>query len=169
MRYLPVIVLIVAVQSCVKPPTYPIEPIIEFKSVSSGFIKSGQTDTITITFTDGDGDLWVQANPGDTCNQCALPQGDTSCFYLGGYNVFMIDSRDSCINYFATANIFPVGKFDDISGEISIIRAIDSKACFAPPQPGCPIDSVFFHIMIRDRAGNFSNVVKTTTIAIDGE
>ncbi len=162
-------VVIASVTACVKAPDYPIAPVIEFKSVSSEFLKSGYIDTITISFTDGDGDLGVSPSPGDTCNQCGLKNGDSTCLKLRGFNVFLIDNRDNCVGTFASANVEPEGKFKSISGEIDIIRAIDSKKCFAPPTPGCPKDTVIYSIIIRDRAGNFSNTVQSVPIIIDGE
>lgn len=160
---------LVVIAGCIKPPSYPNEPQIAFKSISSNYIKSGGVDTITFTFTDGDGDISVSPGPGDTCNLCGLKNGDSACFYMPGFNVFLIDSRDTCVSFYASANIEPKGKFDDISGEILVIRNINSQKCFAPPQPGCPLDEVVYTILLRDRAGNFSNAIKTPPITIDGE
>src|SRR3954465_7112905 len=51
------IFLIVA--SCKKPPTYPDEPSLEYKSLTFGQDSFGndETFTLTATFTDGDGDV----------------------------------------------------------------------------------------------------------------
>jgi len=163
------VMLLIGLAACVKPPVYPIEPEIEFKSVSSTFIKSGYLDTISFTFTDGDGDIGVNPSSADTCNPCGFKSGDSSCLKMRGFNVFLIDSRDTCVSSFASANIEQKGKYDDISGEIIVIRAIDSKKCFAPPTPGCPRDTVVYTIVLRDKAGHFSNAVKTPPIIIDGE
>jgi hypothetical protein len=163
------ILLILGLAACVKPPIYPMEPVIEFKSVSSSFVKSGYSDTITFTFTDGDGDIGVNPSAADTCNQCSFKTGDSTCLKMRGFNVFLIDIRDTCVGSFASANIEQQGRYDDISGEIAVIRAIDSKKCFAPPTPGCPKDTVVYTIILRDKAGNFSNAIKTTPIIIDGE
>lgn len=161
--------LILLLSGCVKPPTYPSQPQIEFKSVSSGYVYSGYTDTITISFTDGEGDIGVSSSPDDSCDFCSLKSSDSTCFNMKGFNVFLIDHRDTCISTFASANIETGSKYDDISGEIVIITAIDSKKCFATPQPGCPKDTVVYSIMIKDKAGNRSNIVQTTPIIVDGE
>ncbi|MCS6935599.1 MAG: hypothetical protein NZM35_10690 [Chitinophagales bacterium] len=158
-------VLFCAVWGCVKPPDYPIEPIITFKSLSATKVNSGQVDTIVFTFTDGDGDIGVNPGPGDTCDVCSYKRGDSSCFFMKGYNVFLIDSRDTCVSYYATANIEPKGKFDDLSGEVMVLRTINSQKCFAPP---CSIpDTVIYTILMRDKAGHFSNRIKTPPIYID--
>jgi hypothetical protein len=163
------LVISCALFACVKAPTYPIEPHIAFKSVSSAYLKSGYADTITFSFTDGDGDIGVNASSTDSCDQCSLKHGDSTCLKMGGFNVFLIDSRDTCVSFFASANIAQQGKYKGISGDIEVIRAIDSKKCFAPPQPGCPKDTVVYSIILRDMAYHFSNTVKTIPIIVDGE
>ncbi|MFN8287839.1 MAG: hypothetical protein U0V74_13870 [Chitinophagales bacterium] len=155
---------------CVKPPSYPIEPHIEFKSVSSSLIKHGYVDTITFSFTDGDGDIGVFPLPGDTCDLInALKQGDSSCLNMSGFNIYLIDDRDTSINAFATAYVIPKGKYKALSGDIQVLVGMYSKTCFAPPQQGCPKDSVTYAIIFRDLAGHRSNTIHTTPIVIDGE
>lgn len=161
--------VIVSISACVKAPTYPIIPTIEFKSVSSDLIKSGYTDTLIFSFTDGDGDIGVRPSASDTCDQCSLKHGDSTCLKMSGFNVFLIDSRDTCVGTFASADVEPVGNYKDISGEIVVIRAVDSKKCFVVPTPGCPKDTVVYTIILRDKAGHFSNAIKSTPIIIDGE
>jgi hypothetical protein len=160
--------LIAAVSGCVKPPSYPIVPHIEFKSVSSSLVKSGYTDTVTISFTDGDGDIGVNGSASDSCDICSYKHGDTTCFYSRGFNVFLIDSRDTCLGLNSTANIETSGKYNSLSGDILIITAIDSKTCQAPPDPNCPLDSLHYSIVIRDEAGHLSNFVKSSVIYVDG-
>lgn len=166
---LSILIILCVLSGCVKPPTYPSEPQIEFKSVSSNYVYSGYTDTITISFTDGEGDFGVTESPDDSCDFCSLKTGDSACLSLKGFNVFLIDHRDTCISTYASANIETGSKYDDISGEIVIITAVDSKKCFAPPQPGCPKDTVVYSILIKDKAGHRSNIVQTTPIIVDGE
>ncbi len=168
-RFIFVFLVIASISACVKGPSYPIEPVIKFKSVSSNYIKSGSVDTLTFTFTDGDGDIGINPSPGDTCNQCAFKDGDSSCLRMTGFNVIMIDSRDSCVSYYASANVEPTGKFKGIAGEILVIRAIDSKKCFAVPSPGCPKDTVIYTIILRDKAYHFSNAIQADPIVVDGE
>jgi len=165
----PLLFLLALISSCIKPPTFPIEPHIEFKSVSSNYVYSGYTDTLIVSFTDGDGDIGVSPSSNDSCDLCALKHGDSTCFNLSGFNVFLIDSRDTCISTYASANIQTGSKYADISGEIVIIATIDSKKCFAAPMPGCPKDTVVYSILIKDKAGHKSNIVQTTPIIVDGE
>lgn len=170
-KFLILIAFIAALSSCVKEPSYPIEPVIEFKSVSSDYVLTGYSDTLTVTFTDGDGDIGVNPDLNDSCpnSGCNVKLGDSSCFYSNSFNVFVIDSRDTCVATYASANVESTGKFKALSGEISIIVPVDSKKCFPAPAPGCPNETFFYWIVIRDKAGNFSNTVRTTDITVDGD
>lgn len=162
------LIAIAGISACVKAPSYPIEPSIEFVSIANGTIKSGGVDTITLSFKDGDGDIGVFAGITDTCDLCAFKTGDSSCLYAQAFNIFLIDSRDTCVSQFASADIEPSGKFDDIAGEVDIIQTIYSKKCFVPT-PGCPDDTVYYTAVLRDKAGHFSNFIKLPPIIIDGE
>lgn len=157
--------------SCVKAPDYPIEPQIAFVSVSSSLVKTGSEDTITFSFTDGDGDIGPRIS-GDTadCACCRLTSNDSSVLHDSYFNIFLIDNRDGCLQFFASARVNSNGKFPGLEGEIDVIRAIDTKKCSGPfPKPGCPIDTVIYSIMMRDRAGHFSNFIQTSQILVDGE
>ena len=164
-----VLIAVATLSACVKAPSYPIIPAIEFKSVSSSLIKSGYTDTITFSFTDGDGDIGVTPSSADTCDQCGLKHGDSTCLRMNGFNVFLIDSRDTCVGTYASPDVDFGGQYKAISGEVIVIRAIDSKKCFTVPTPGCPKDTVVYTILLRDKAGHFSNPTKTTPVIVDGE
>ena len=166
-QFLLLLVYIAALSSCVKEPSYPIEPVIEFKSVSADYINAGMADTITVSFTDGDGDIGVNPAADDSCDFCALKNGDSTCLRLSSFNVFIIDSRDTCVGTYASANIESSGKYKALSGEISIITAVDSKKCFAVPDPTCPNETFFYWVVIRDKAGHLSNIVRTSDITVD--
>ena len=71
---------IVLVPSCVQPPDYPKEPVIQYIGLSKTLMKqgTGYADSLLVTFsfTDGDGDL-------------GFPESDPTA------SVFIRDSRDS--------------------------------------------------------------------------
>lgn len=168
-RFIFLLLILAGLSACIKEPNYPVIPAIEFKSVSSALIKSGSTDTITFSFTDGDGDIGVNASAADSCNQCGLKSGDSSCLKLNGFNVFLIDSRDTCVGTFASPNVQIGNERKAISGEVQVVKAVDSKKCFVTPSPGCPKDTVIYTIYLRDKAGHFSNAIHTVPIVVDGE
>lgn len=168
-RLIFLLLVLAGLSACIKDPNYQVIPAIEFKTVSSALIKSGSTDTISFTFTDGDGDIGVNTTTADSCNQCGLKSGDSSCLKLNSFNVFLIDSRDTCVSTFASPNVQIGNQHKAISGEVQVIRAIDSKKCFVVPTPGCPKDTVIYTIYLRDKAGHFSNAIQTVPIVVDGE
>jgi hypothetical protein len=140
--------------SCLKPPDYPIEPVIEFVGVSKGAFRQGLTarDSVIVsfTFTDGDGDLGSNDS----------------------LNVFVTDSRDNFVaNQYRIPFIPEEGTANGISGEIFI--TIYSTCCYFPDNtPPCtpsvanPRDSLTYRIQIRDRADNWSNVIETSKIFV---
>ena len=159
------ILLACSLFSCVKPPSYSIIPHIEFQSVSSSHAPANLSDTITFSFTDGDGDIGVTSSSTDSItNTCALQQGDSSALHLPAFNVFLIDSRDQCISTYASANVQPAGKYKGISGTIQVITSMSNLKCLSCP---CAInDTVTYAIILKDLAGHLSNTVHTTPITV---
>lgn len=160
-------VLVTVLSSCIKAPTYPVIPHIEFKEVSSSIVRAGAIDTITFSFTDGDGDIGTFTSNSDTSDLCGLERGDSTALHSTSYNIFLIDNRDSCISPFASANIQSTSKNKGIKGEMVVITPIYSKHCFATPNPNCPVDTAIFSIMLKDMAGHQSNIIQSTPIVCD--
>lgn len=162
-----VALLISGISSCVKPPTYPDEPAIKFISVSKQNMMEGDSLLITISFTDGNGDIGAPDGTQtiDTLPfACKVPSGNSNFYYDPFKTMFILDERDSCyMSVYKAAYIEPKGKFDDISGEIAIISPPVACKKF-PPQA---LDSVRWEIRIRDRSGNFSNPVFTPYVTIN--
>ncbi len=140
--------------SCLKAPEYPIEPIINFISVSNNVMKqsqfNGDSTFITFGFTDGDGDLGDQDS----------------------VNIFVTDQR---IKINPTVYKIPFLKQNSgakgISGEIRI--RLFSDCCIYPngqipctPSTEFPTDTLIYSIFIKDRAGHQSNVIYTTPIVL---
>ncbi|MEM7573576.1 MAG: hypothetical protein AAF433_11770 [Bacteroidota bacterium] len=142
---------------CAEAPTYPDEPVITYEGMSSNEIfqfPSGVRDTLRIffSFTDGDGDLSrLDSNTND---------------------VFLFDSRfpdsPTRLNF---PDIEEEGTGNGISGDATIV--IDNFAlqlCCLRDDEICvqdqsfPVDQFRYSIQVRDRAGNFSNVIDTEEI-----
>jgi hypothetical protein len=164
------IILACTLFSCIKPPSYSIIPNITFQSVSSPNAYSGYSDTITFTFTDGDGDIGINTSStvdtGTVCNTCGIQHGDSSCLRLNAFNIFLIDSRDSCVSTFASANVQPTGKYKALSGNIQVIADVTQLKCFSCNSSCTTPDTVVYAIILRDMAGHFSNTIHTTPITI---
>lgn len=151
-------------QFCVKPPDYPNEPVIEFKSISKTQtfqdIDALPDDTIrlTFTYTDGDGDIGSMGS--DSVS-----------------SVFFVDRRDNSTLVPGDRLPFvePQGTGNGISGEISV-RLRRSCCIYIGPggiSQACEAaalaiarDTVTYEVFIRDRAGHESNRILTPPIVL---
>ena len=148
--------------TCSRPPEFPNEPIIEFIGLSKNTIiqsRSSQLpqDTIEISFkfTDGDGNL-----------------GNAD-----SVNIILTDSRDGFNHLFKIGEIAQLGEGKGIQGSIKLTLTNRSDTryfcCTFPntrltciPSTTYPKDSLYYSIKIKDRAGNWSNTIKTDNITI---
>ncbi len=148
--------LLVILFSCTQPPDYPPEPVIEFSHLSRGFMSQGfgpeDSIVMTISFTDGDGDL-----------------GSTD----DSLDVFVTDTRLDAAPLTYKLPFVPLqGTGNGISGDISI--TLPTTCCIFPNNipPPCntlatfPQDTVVYEVYIKDRAGNESNRVLTDDIIL---
>lgn len=158
------LVLALTCYACADAPDYPIEPVITYEGVSSTEVFSQSTrirDSLTIffSFTDGDGDLTgVDSTEVD---------------------IIITDSRDNRLERGLTfPDIDRDGTGNGISGEASIL--LDNIAfplcCindlgggdfeFCISNPNLIEQQTSYKIQVRDRAGNFSNIIETEQITI---
>ncbi len=154
-----VFLLALAMTYCVQPPDYPDEPVIEFVALSKNVMEQTTfgTDSVVITFdfTDGDGDLGFQ---------------DMSA------SIFIVDGRDSFMKpSYRIPYVEQEGTGNGISGTISIV--IPTTCCIYTQSSGIPpcdtsnnapqtLDTVFYLISIKDRAGHVSNQISTAPIVL---
>jgi hypothetical protein len=159
--------------SCIKAPEYSIIPAIKFVSVSSQYVTSGSLDTITFSFTDGDGDIAPNNNyPSlDTC----IVHGDSTMLYKNYNNIFLFASNNNfgcqIPDAFASPNLVPSGSYKALSGQIQVYEAVHSSTCLLCADSTCinpngttGNDSVIYTIYLVDLAGHLSNPIKTTAI-----
>ena len=141
------------VLSCTKPPDYPVVPEIGFKGFTKNFMDQGFLNEdslmVTISFTDGDGDL-----------------GDHDSL-----NLFITDKRTGFLqDQFRIPFIPEQGASNGISGEISFALyntcCIFSDKSIPPCTPNTqePLDTLIYSIYIKDRSNNLSNVIETEPI-----
>jgi len=151
---LPMVFLAVA---CVNPPEFPNEPVLTFEALNKSQIyqfTNGPLDSLQIhfSFTDGDGDL---------------SQLDSDSI-----DVFLTDSRLGLQTPFRLPLIPPEGTGNGISGDIFINLINTTGICcifnnrLCAEDPTYPVDTFSYTIQIKDRAGNFSNIIRTDQIEI---
>lgn len=168
-------------------PNFPDEPIIELVSISATELNAFDQVTITLSFTDGNGD--IGSGPANetqspiscgfeiTCDtimgviQCDTGQinlcdttSSFSCYFDDGVDVFIFDSRDGCLlQPMSVGNLSSGGSGKGIEGELDLIlnQATNCK-CF-----GCASDTLFYTIQIKDRSNTYSNFIKTPTITLN--
>ena len=151
------IIAISFIWSCTKPPDYPDEPTLTFKSLSRNTLVQGTIDDtllLVMEFTDGDGDIISE----DTIK-----------------SIFFTDKRDgSQFKTFALPQIPEPGRNNGISGEITMIVFEKLGFCciFSNGLPACqpseefPVDTLIYQIQMEDQKGNLSNVIETDPIFI---
>ena len=146
--------------ACTKPPDYSNTPEIEFVSFSKTILDQGpgfeDTTYLTISFTDGDGDIG-----GDTFN-----------------TIFFVDTRiNNDFLKYAAPSIPEQGTGNGISGEMTIQMFTSccihpdpnfaSLGCNAPfESTGVFFDTLIYEVYIRDRAGNKSNTILTEPLIL---
>lgn len=137
-------IIILFLSSCIKPPEYPIEPFIRFESVNKVNFEKYDPDSlrVVIYFEDGDGDIGGQE--------------------IDSLNMFWEDSR---VPGYRIGSKIPYielqGNHKAISGYINATRGIST--CITSSD----VDTFFYSIQIRDRAGHWSNIIRTPDLYIN--
>lgn len=147
--------LLVALTGCRPEKKFPAEPVIEFKS----FTQYGDSASLVINFTDGDGDIGL----GESDSQ---PPFDTGSTYY--HNLFL--EYDTLENgtwrrvqfllplYYRIPRITPTGQNKTLEGEIAV--ALKPWPLVTYPA-GWPADTVRFTVTLVDRSLNVSNTVES--------
>jgi hypothetical protein len=177
-KLLPVlsVVMLLALCGCVQQPSFSIIPAIKLKSLSKTVVTlpstSGiTTDTIlvTLSFTDGDGDIGIPDGLIDTtCANCYCTNHGTDAIVMSNtawdifYYAYTSGFTDSCISIpgIGTKYIPNNSKYNALQGDITFSLQVECG-------PTGPVDTVSYSFFIKDRAGHFSNRVKSPNIIIN--
>jgi len=138
---------------CIQPDKFPDEPHIKSVSINKTTIKNLLEDFIvSVEFEDGDGDMGIT----DT-----YPEA----------NAFLIDNRTGYVDSLKIPYISPSGNVKSISGTLNF--TILSECCIAlagiscTPNATYPVaDTVKYSVIIKDRAGNVSNMAEAPPLII---
>lgn len=163
------ILFITGFNACVDEPTYPDIPNIDFESITKTIVNQ-RTESLEITLQieDGDGDIGTKDILPGNCDGC-ISTGPTSCVNDPAFSLFLIDPRDNCVKEFKLPYIEPEGQTNAISGSISVL--VGNFSCKDPNNPvlyptSIPYDTLYYDVFIKDRAGHFSDTVRTPFIII---
>ena len=144
MRRLVYIFFLVLLFSCKKDDVITTHPVIEFINISPSIAQEYIDDiNITISYTDGDGDLG-ENNP-------------------DVYNLFVLDNRNG-IEY-----KFRIPELSPNENEIAIEGHFNIKINGSGITNGSTSQQVNYDIYVTDRGGNVSNTVSTSYITIEEE
>tara|TARA_B110000046_G_C12986009_1_gene395674 strand:+ start:915 stop:1436 length:522 start_codon:yes stop_codon:yes gene_type:complete len=148
--------------SCLKPESYPNEPILEY----SGFESLSDSGKLTFFFTDGDGNIGLDQN------LLSAPFDPGSFYYYNCYISYfeLMDGQwvratsdpqgnnspfaDSITYSYRIENMTPVGQDKALKGDIEIIL----EPFFYNPISNHS-DSIRFSILLIDRSLNHSNLI----------
>jgi hypothetical protein len=149
--------VVLAFSSCLKLTEYPPEPTIEFKS----FVQDGDgSATLTIKFTDGDGDIGLeqQDTTGVFCTDSCIYHWNLFLEYYewedGGWVHYYIDwmDQDNVPFYYRVPTVTPTGQNPALVGEI----ALDMPGFYYLLTEN---DTARFEVKLVDRALHESNTV----------
>lgn len=151
--------------ACTTKPNFPLEPRIEFVSISKNTVNQGDTLSISLKFEDGDGNLGKDPGLSANCgsNVCEF-DSDTTCFKDPFFGAFLIDMRDSCFARTNLPNFEPNGKIKAVSGELILITP--PLFCKLGSCATCTEDTLVYQVIVKDLVQNYSNAVFTDTIYI---
>jgi len=150
--YIVLLMSLIWTTSCKKK--YPLEPVIEFETVSKSFMTQNGADSMQLTFSFTDGDDNLGSNTAD--------------------NIFLMDGRN---DQMIASYMLP--KYEDNSnqnfrkGEVTLV--VYSRCCVYPDSSSCylnsdyPLDSMTYKLQVQDEDGNFSNIIETSVINLDCE
>lgn len=162
LKYIAVLALLSfsVLPSCVKEKEFPTTPAIKFLHYDAYTPDSADC---VISFTDGDGDIGILEGDATTPNDFQLKYlyKDTTDGLFKPFDA--IDSTlamDTLFYSYRVPNLTPDGQYKALDGEIR------AKLRAAPIY--YPLHTIVkFEIMLRDRAGNYSNRVMTNEIIIN--
>jgi len=147
----------ISASGCLKTEKFPVEPTVAFKS----FEFFGDSASLTITFTDGDGDIGL--DPTDTSTP--FDTGSTYYFNLFLEQEELVDGEWNEVGffepqYYRIPRITPTGQNKALEGEIAV--AVDPFPLFITGNA----DTVRYSIELVDRALHRSNRISTGNIIV---
>jgi len=147
--------------SCLNPESFPPEPQIEFDQ----FVQQGDSGTLTISFTDGDGDIGLNKadttgdfDPSNRFHHNLFVEYWEKVDGIGWQHAQDLDGNE--INFlYRIPIITPAGNNKALKGTISVVIEPTYYNPFSPDS-----DTIKYIISLADRSFNESNVVESNEI-----
>lgn len=136
------------ISSCSDDETYPVTPVIAFKSLQKLVSITGNDSLVlTFSFTDGDGD--IGSAPADSFGRDVYAK-----LYELNNGVFQEANLGAPLSY-RVPFLEPRGNNSSLKGDILINLDYNILR---------PNDTIYYKLFMEDRAGNKSNEITTSTI-----
>jgi hypothetical protein len=152
--------VIISIPACKKKQQFSSIPAIDFVRFTKDTVNQGDSLLMTIHFQDGEGDFGYGYTSTASCDLCRTDTS-TSCLFHPTWSLFLLDKRDSCLEFFKMPYIDNRGSVKDLEGTIDIekynmcCKKIGAFAC--TPLGSNVYDTAFYYVILKDRAGHFSN------------
>lgn len=162
LKHLSLVLLIITATACKKPVEYPVEPIIKFESmeVEQGADGYDEKVFVTISFTDGDGDIGYY--PRESGQNPWIFDDPTSQYY----NNYIVKTsiRRSGTWVEDTTNVSARLPYMTPEGAIKALKGEIRRELTLPPLLNR--DTLQYDIFIWDRALHKSNIVVTPPVVL---
>jgi len=162
LRNLFLLLLPAMIFGCKKPIEYPLEPVIAFKSISISQDASGYDSKVfvTLTFTDGDGDLGYY--PRESGRNNPIFDDPSSAYYNNYIVTTYIKRSGSWIT--DTTNVSARLPYMTPEGANKALKGEIERELTLPP--GLTVDTLKYDIFIWDRALHQSNTITTPEFVV---
>jgi hypothetical protein len=162
LRYFIFLFFVIAALSCKKPIEYPLEPVIGFKSIAISQDASGYDSKVfvTLTFTDGDGDLGYY--PRESGRNNPLFDDPASPYYNNFIVTTYIKRSGSWVA--DTTNVSARLPYMTPEGANKALKGEIERELTLPP--ALTLDTLKYDIYIWDRALHQSNIVTTPEFVV---
>lgn len=148
--YIIISIVFIGMISCSKSNDFPTRPYLEYESIyvpSGRDLNTSDTVAITCTFKDKEGDL----------------QGKGRLFYRA-VNLTTTTNTTEFEDYRHPMPDFP--EQNKVEGELIVILSPDFDFSVGAALGG-GADSIYFELFLKDKAGHFSDTVRTDTVRIE--
>ncbi len=153
------VAFMLALPACMERKEFPVEPRIEFRSMEV----FADSLSLTISFTDGDGDIGLDAADNAPPFDSGSPWHNN--LFVEYHQLVAGEWTQPALLiplHYRIPRLSPSGRDKALEGEVAVGMAWP----VFPMPPGSPADTVRFTVQLADRALHLSNVVETGVLLV---